>query len=63
MPNMVNSNLDWSFVSLILKGHLQPVCIAAVHFTETIFTHTEITNVPFVLDIALCPADLRQQFT
>ena len=33
-----------------LKGHLQPVCIAVVHFTEIICCNTEITNVSSVFD-------------
>ena len=33
-----------------LKGHLQPVCIAVVHFTEIICCNTEITKVISVFD-------------
>ena len=34
----------------ILKGHLQAVCIAVVHFTEIVCCNTEITNVISVFD-------------
>ena len=34
----------------ILKGHLQPVCIAAVNFTKIIWCDTEVTNVISVFD-------------
>ena len=34
----------------LLKGHLRPVCIAVVHFTEIICCNTEITNVISVFD-------------
>ena len=34
----------------LLKGHLQPVCIAVVHFTEIICCNTENTNVISVFD-------------
>ena len=34
----------------ILKGHLQPVCIAAVNFTKIIWCNTEVTNVISVFD-------------
>ena len=33
-----------------LKGHLQPACIAVVHFTEIFCCNTEITNVISVFD-------------
>ena len=33
-----------------LKGHLPPVCIVVVHFTEIICCNTEITNVLIVFE-------------
>ena len=37
-------------VSNTFKGHLQPVCIAVVHFTEIICCNTEIMNVLIVFE-------------
>jgi len=44
-----NSTVNQDFQA-ILQGHLQPVCIAVVHFTEIIWCNTEITNVISVFD-------------
>ena len=37
-------------VSDTFKGHLQPVCIVVVHFTEIICCNTEIMNVLVVFE-------------
>ena len=34
-----------TYARSLLKAHVQPVCIAVVHFTEIICCNTEITNV------------------
>ena len=44
-----NSTINQDFQA-ILKGHLQPGCIAVVHFTEIICCNTEITNMISVFD-------------
>ena len=44
-----NSNINQDFQA-ILKGHLQPVCTAVVHFTKTVWCTTEITNMISVFD-------------
>ena len=36
--------------SICLKAHLQPVCIAVVHFNEIISRKTEITTVLIVFE-------------
>ena len=45
----------------LLKGHLQPVCIAVVHFTEIICCNTEITNVISVFDNRIEPMFLLRR--
>ena len=47
---MIYHSQDWPYTPDTLKGHLQPVGIAVVHFTEIICCNTKITNVLIVFE-------------
>ena len=47
MQRLNNQGQDFK---AILEWHLQPVCIAVLHFTEIICCNTEITNMISVFD-------------
>ena len=52
-----------TYARSFLKGHLQPVCIAVVHFTEIICCNTEITNVISVFDNRIASVSFKKGIT
>ena len=52
-----------TYARSLLKAHVQPVCIAVVHFTEIICCNTEITNVISVFDNRIASVSFKKGIT
>ena len=52
-----------TYARSFLEGHLQPVCIAVVHFTEIIYCNTENTNVSSMFDNRIASVSFKKGIT